>query len=109
MAFCIRYNPAYNTNESDGTIMYSKSKNPNKPLYKTLQPGTEIWIVGSGKKTKILMHRGVLSRKTEYLPEADELNRFKKPEEYITESPDTEITTSWDSIGKIVYPRFIGI
>ena len=81
--FCIRFNPKHNTNQSDGTIMYSKHKNPNHPTYKNLPIGTKVWIIGSGSKSGILMHKGIISKKTEYLPQADELNRFSKPEEYL--------------------------
>jgi hypothetical protein len=59
--FCIKFNSSYNSDQSDGTIMYSKSKNRNHPTYKNLQPGTEVWIIRSGRVSGILMHKGVIS------------------------------------------------
>jgi hypothetical protein len=118
--FCIKFNSSYNSDQSDGTIMYSKSKNRNHPTYKNLQPGTEVWIIRSGRVSGILMHKGVISKKTEFLPEADELNRFKNPGEYlkksvwkfyitILESPNTNIkkTNAWDAIKSVMCPRFV--
>jgi hypothetical protein len=118
--FCIRFNPAINTKKSDGTVMYSKSTNITHPTYSNLRSGTEVWIVGSGRSSGIFMYKGIISKTPEFLPEADELDRLKKPEKYlkksvwkfsidILESPNMNIkkTNTWNIIKNIVSPRFI--
>jgi hypothetical protein len=120
MTLIIRFNYLHNNMSfSDGTVMYSKKL--NGPLYNNLQVGTNVKIIGSGKKLSgIHLYSGVLSSIPVILNEPDEKHRFLIPFSYdnirvykftidITESPNIDIkhTLEWRNIKSVVYPRII--
>jgi hypothetical protein len=121
MPIIIRYDNSKNSSHSDGTIMYSKSK---KRIYllDTFKSGTAVWIVTSKINNGMIKYKGVLNKQPELLQEADELNRFIDPTEYIgkqvwkfsitlTESLNENIKQDniplWNRIKYTIDPRFI--